>query len=284
MQVRELFDLSGRTALVTGGGRGIGRHLALGLAEAGADVLVASRRAAACDEVASAVEALGRRAAARAADLSRPEEVDALADWAIERAGRLHVLVNNAGTVWGAPTLEFPMQAWDRVFGVNVRALWQLSQRVARHMRDAGGGAILNVTSISAQRGSEESAEPAIAYGASKAAVEALTRDMAVKLAPHNVRVNAIAPGPFDTQMMDYVRGDAARLRDFLRQVPLRRAGGEDDAKGAVVFLASDAAAYVTGATLVVDGGTLAAGGARFPGPDAECGPVAGRPLARRGA
>ena len=267
---------------MTGGGRGLGRHLALGLAEAGADVLVASRRLAGCEEVARAVEALGRRSAARSADLSRPEEVQALGEWAIATAGRLHVLVNDAGVIWGAPTLEFPLAGWDRVFGVNVRALWQLSQQVARHMRDAGGGAIVNVTSISAFRGAEESAEPAIAYGASKAAVEALTRDLAVKLAPHNVRVNALAPGPFDTQMMDYVRGDAARLREFLRQVPLRRAGGEDDAKGAVVFLASDAAAFVTGATLVVDGGTLAAGGARFAGPDAERGPVPGRPLPRR--
>ncbi len=278
MRIRELFDLSGRTALVTGGGRGIGRHLAIGLAEAGADVLVASRKLAKVEEVARAVEKLGRRAGARAADLARPEEVDALAEWAIAEAGRLHILVNNAGTIWGAPTLEFPMQAWDRVFGVNVRALWQLSQRVARHMRDAGGGVILHVTSISARRGSEESAEPAIAYGASKGAVEALTRDMAVKLAPHNVRVNAIAPGPFDTDMMDYVRGDPRRLREFHRQVPLRRAGLEDDIKGVGVFLASDAAAFVTGTTLVVDGGTLAAGGARFPGPDAEGAPASGRP------
>jgi NAD(P)-dependent dehydrogenase (short-subunit alcohol dehydrogenase family) len=268
---------------VTGGGRGLGRHLALGLAEAGADVLLASRRLAACEEVAAAARALGRRAEARAADLSRPGDVDALADWALATAGRLHVLVNNAGVIWGAPTLEFPLEGWDRVFGVNVRGLWQLSQRVARHMRDAGGGAIVNVTSISAFRGAEESAEPAIAYGASKAAVEALTRDLAVKLAPHNIRVNALAPGPFDTQMMDYVRGDAARLREFLRQVPLRRAGGEDDAKGAVVFLASDAAAFVTGTTLVVDGGTLAAGGARFPAPAAAGGPASGRPGPRPG-
>jgi NAD(P)-dependent dehydrogenase (short-subunit alcohol dehydrogenase family) len=170
------------------------------------------------------------------------------------------------------------MQAWDRVFGVNVRALWQLSQRVARHMREAGGGVILHVTSISAWRGSEESAEPAIAYGASKGAVEALTRDMAVKLAPHNVRVNAIAPGPFDTDMMDYVRRDPARLRDFYRQVPMRRAGLADDIKGVGVFLASDAAAFVTGTTLVVDGGTLASGGARFPGRDAETPPISGKP------
>jgi gluconate 5-dehydrogenase len=145
-------------------------------------------------------------------------------------------------------------------------------------MRDAGGGSILHVTSISAWRGSEESAEPAIAYAASKGAVEALTRDMAVKLAPHNVRVNAIAPGPFDTDMLDYVRRDPARLREFYRQVPLRRAGLADDIKGAGVFLASDAAAFVTGATLVVDGGTLASGGARFPGPDAETPPIPGRP------
>ncbi len=277
MHVRELFDLHGRTALVTGGGRGIGRHLALGLAEAGADVLVASRRLGACEEVARVIEGHGRRAAARACDLARPEEVDALAAWAIAEAGRLHVLVNDAGVIWGAPTLEFPMHGWDRVFGVNVRALWQLSQRVARHMRDAGGGAILHVTSISARRGAEESAEPAIAYGASKGAVEALTRDMAVKLAPHNIRVNAIAPGPFDTEMMDYVRGDVQRWREFHRQVPMRRSGLEEDIKGVGVFLASDAAAFVTGTTLVVDGGTLAAGGARFPGPDAERGPVSGR-------
>jgi gluconate 5-dehydrogenase len=267
---------------VTGGGRGIGRHVALGLAEAGADLLVASRKLAACEEVADAARELGRRAAARAADLGRPEEVEALAEWAIAEAGHLDVLVNNAGLIWGAPTLEFPLPAWDRVFGLNVRALWQLSQRVARNMRDAGSGVILHVTSISAWRGAEESAEPAIAYAASKGAVESLTRDMAVKLAPHNIRVNAIAPGPFDTEMMDYVRGEPMRMREFLRQVPMRRAGGEDDIKGVAVFLASDAAAFVTGATLVVDGGTLASGGARYPGPDAASPPVSGRAVSRR--
>jgi gluconate 5-dehydrogenase len=277
MNVRALFDLSGRTALVTGGGRGLGRHAALGLAEAGADVLVASRRLERCEEVVREIERLGRRGAARAVNLAHEDDVAALAEWAFAQAGRLHVLVNNAGVIWGAPTLEFPLAAWDRVFGVNVRALFALSQRVARHMRDAGGGSIVNVTSISAFRGAEESAEPAIAYGASKGAVEALTRDLAVKLAPHNVRVNALAPGPFDTDMMDYVRGDPERWRAFHRQVPLRRAGAEDDLKGAVVFLASDASAFVTGTTLVVDGGTLAAGGARFAGPDDWTPPVSGR-------
>ncbi len=258
MHVRELFDLSGRTALVTGGGRGLGQHIAIGLAEAGADVLVASRKLASCEETVRAIEKLGVRAAAHAADLSREEDVSDLAEWAIGEAGRLGILVNNAGVIWGAPLLEYPLHGWDKVFNVNVRALWQLSQRVALHMKEAGGGAIVNITSISAFRGAEDEAEPAIAYSASKGAVTSLTRDMAVKLAPHGIRVNAIAPGPFWTDMMDHVRHDEEKLRRFHEQVPLRRSGQEDDIKGAIVFLASAAGAFVTGATLVVDGGTIA--------------------------
>ncbi len=257
MRVQELFDLSGRTALVTGGGRGLGRHLALGLAEAGADVFVASRKLDNCRETARAVQQLGRRGVALRADLTRPEEVDELAERVLSDTERLDVLVNNAGVIWGAPTLDYPMEGWDKVFAVNVRALWQLSQRVARHMRDAGGGAIVHVSSISGFRGSREEKEPAIAYSAAKGAVNTLTKDMAVKLAPHGIRVNSIAPGSFETDMMDYVRADPAALRAYLDQIPLRRAGQEDDIKGAIVFLASDAARYVTGHNLVVDGGWL---------------------------
>lgn len=257
MQVQQLFDLTGRTALVTGGGRGIGRHVAIGLAEAGADVAVASRKQVDCEATAERVRTLGRRAWAFAVDLADAASIDALADRALEEVGRLDVLVNNAGVIWGAPTLTYPMEGWDRVFQVNVRGLWQLSQRVARHMAEHGGGVILHVSSISGFRGSLEEKEPAIAYNAAKGAVNTLTKDMAVKLAPHGIRVNSIAPGAFDTAMMDYVRGDEARLHAFLEQIPLRRAGGEDDVKGAAVFLASDAAAYVTGHNLVVDGGWL---------------------------
>jgi len=258
VHVRDLFDLSGRTALVTGGGRGIGRHIAIGLAEAGADVFVASRKLANCEETVRAIEASGRRGVAFAADLGRADEVNALADRVLAATPRLHILVNNSGVIWGAPTLEFPLEAWDRVFAVNVRGLWLLSQRVARHMKESGGGSIIHVTSISAFRGAEEDVEPAIAYPASKGAVSSLTLDMAVKLAPLGIRVNAIAPGPFYTDMMNHVRHDPERLRKFHEQVPLRRSGEEDDIKGAAVFLASDAAAFVTGHTLVVDGGTLA--------------------------
>jgi gluconate 5-dehydrogenase len=257
VETPRLFDLRGRTALVTGGGRGIGRHIALGLAEAGADVVVASRKLANCRETVERIESLGRRGWAVEADLSLEADTLSLAERAHEATGGLDVLVNNAGVIWGAPTLEFPMDGWDRVFAVNVRHLFLLSQRVARHMVERGGGSIIHISSISGFRGSPEEKEPAIAYAAAKGAVNTLTKDMAVKLAPYKIRVNAIAPGAFDTSMMDYVRGDEQTLRRFLDQIPLRRAGGEDDAKGVAVFLASDASAYVTGHVLVVDGGWL---------------------------
>ncbi len=257
MHVRELFDLSGRTALVTGGGRGIGRHIALGLAEAGAHVLIASRKLAKCEEVVSEIRERGGSAAAMEADLIREDDITALTDWACAERGRLHILVNNAAAIWGAPTLEFPVDAWDKVFNVNVRGLWLLTQRVARHMKAEGGGSIVNITSISAFRGASEEDEPDIAYPPSKAAVTALTRELAVKLAPYGIRVNALAPGPFYSDMMNHVRHDAEKLERFERQIPMRRSGEEDDVKGAVVFLASDASRFVTGTTLVVDGGTL---------------------------
>lgn len=258
MHVRDLFDLAGRTALVTGGGRGIGRHLALGLAEAGADVAVASRRLDNCEETARAIEKLGRRALAVRADLSQPDEIEGLAERVLAGFGRLDVLVNNAALVWGAPTLDYPLEGWDRVFALNVRGLWLLSQRLARHMKERGGGCIIHVSSTSGFRGATEQGMPAVAYNASKGAVITLTKDMAVKLAPHAIRVNGIAPGPFDTDMMDHLKANPERLAKYLETIPLRRAGGEDDIKGAVVFLASDAARFVTGHTLVVDGGSLA--------------------------
>ena len=258
MHVNELFDLSGKTALVTGGGRGIGRHLAIGLAEAGADVAVASRKLANCEESAAAIVGIGRRGVAIEADIADPDSVAVLADRAESELGGIDILVNNAGVIWGAPTLEYPIEGWDKVFAVNVRGLWLLSQRVARQMKARGGGSIVHISSISGMRGADEAAEPAIAYSASKGAVDALTRDMAVKLAPHGIRVNSIAPGPFDTAMLDHVRHDEAELSKFLEQVPMRRHGGEDDIKGAVVFFASEAARFVTGQTLAVDGGMIA--------------------------
>jgi gluconate 5-dehydrogenase len=258
VRVQQLFDLTGRTALVTGGGRGIGRHLALGLEEAGTDVFVASRKLANCEETAAAVRALGRRGVAIECDVARPDDVERLVERVLAEVPRLHVLVNNSGVVWGAPTLDYPLEGWDKVFAVNVRGLFLLSQRVARHMRDAGGGSIIQVSSISGTKGDWERDQPAVAYNASKGAVLTLTKDLAVKLAPYGIRVNGIAPGPFLTDMMRHVTVDEETLRRFHERVPLGRSGNEDDLKGAVVFLASDASAFVTGHTLVVDGGMRA--------------------------
>jgi len=260
MRTPELFDLSGRTALVTGGGRGIGRHIAVGLAEAGAEVLIASRKLDACQRVVAEIEAEGGRAHAFEADIANPESIDVLVDAAIHVNRRIDVLVNNAAVVWAAPTLEYPLGGWDRVFDINVRGLFYLSQQVARHMRDGSGGSIIHIGSISAWRGSRDDEQPVIAYNASKGAVTALTIDMAVKLAPHGIRVNGIAPGPFMTDMMSHIIEDEERFRAYNAQRPLGRSGGEDDIKGAVVFLASPASAYVTGQMLVVDGGTICVG------------------------
>lgn len=255
MHTRELFDLSGRKALVTGGGRGIGRHIAVGLAEAGAEVAVASRKASACEVVAAEIEAGGGRARAYEADCSDPASIDAL----LERVGTVDVLVNNAARVWAAPTLEYPLEGWDRVFDLNVRGLFYLSQQAGKRMVAAGRGSIVQIASISAFRGAPDEEQAVVAYNASKGAVVALTTDLAVKLAPR-VRVNAIAPGPFLTDMMNHIRHDEARLRSYEASLPLRRSGEEDDIKGVAVFLASEASRFVTGHTLVVDGGLLAVG------------------------
>jgi gluconate 5-dehydrogenase len=232
----------------------------MGLAEAGADVAVASRKLDACEEVAGEIERLGRRAEAIQLDLQDPEQIDATADRALASLGRLDILVNNAAVTWGAPILDYPMVGWDKVFNVNVRGLWQLSQRVARHMSERGSGSVVHVASISGLRGAWEHNEPAIAYNASKGAVITLTKDMAVKLASHGIRVNAISPGAFDTSLMDNVRGSEEQLEAFLSQIPMHRAGMEDDVKGVAVFLASEASAYVTGHNLVVDGGWFVTG------------------------
>lgn len=258
MRVQELFDLSGKVALVTGGGRGIGRHLAIGLAEAGADVFLASRKLASCEEVAATIESLGRRAVCVEADVSKQASIEALVDRVLSETPRLDILVNNAGTIWGAPTLDYPVKGWDRVFDLNVRGLWLLSQRVARHMKDAGGGSIIHVSSISGMHGNTEEDMPAIAYNASKGAVITLTKDMAVKLARYGIRVNGIAPGAFLTDMAGHHDADKQLRERLTARIPQARWGGEEDAKGAAVFLASEAAAFVTGHTLVVDGGQAA--------------------------
>ncbi len=255
MHSLDMYNLAGRVALVTGGGHGIGRHLSIGLAEAGADVIVVGRKLEPLQEVADAIEAMGRRCWVLQADISDTPAIDVLLATVAERVERLDILVNNAGMVWAAPTLDYPMGGWDKVFDLNVRGLFYLSQQVAKRMKAQGGGSIINISSISAWRCASDAQEPVVAYNASKGAVISLTRDMAVKLAADNIRVNGIAPGAFLTDMMNHIVHDKEKLRAFESAIPQQRSGKEDDIKGVVVFLAGPASAFITGQTLVVDGG-----------------------------
>ncbi len=261
MKLQELFKLNGKTALITGGGRGIGKFIATGLAEAGADLIIVSRKMKNLEAAAAEIEkSTGVKVVPIACDLSKPEDIDKMLETAKARFAGIDILVNNAGTTWGAPTLEFPLEKWDQLFNVNVRGVWILTQKVARIMKEQGGGNIINISSIMGFRGSDELGHPAVPYNSTKAAINLLTMNLAVKLAPYKIRVNAIAPGFFRTDMMAYVeKPEFKPVYDaILNTIPLHRVGDMDDMKGAAVFLASDASAYITGHVLVNDGGSLA--------------------------
>ncbi len=261
MKLNELFSLKGKTALVTGGGRGIGRFIAAGLAEAGADLIIVSRKLKALEVAAEKLRAdFGVRVQPIACDLGKEDEISAMLTEARSQFPRIDILVNNAGATWGAPTLEFPLERWDQLFNVNVRGVWILTQKVALLMKEQGGGNIINISSIMGFRGSEEASHPAIPYNSTKAAINLLTMNLAVKLAPHKIRVNAIAPGFFRTDMMAYIEKPEFKpaYDAVLHSIPLHRMGDLDDMKGVAVFLASDASSYVNGHVLVVDGGSLA--------------------------
>ncbi len=261
MRVQDLFSLKGKVALVTGGGRGIGKFIATGLAEAGADVIISSRKLANLEKTAAEIEKqCSVRALPVACDLAKEDDIERLVKTALEQFPRIDILVNNAGVTWGAPTLDFPLERWDQLFNVNVRSVWILSQKIARVMKEQGGGKIINISSVMAFRGSEEMVHPAVPYNSTKAAINLLTQNLAVKLAPYNIRVNAIAPGFFRTDMMAYIEKPEFKQQHdaVLNTIPLRRIGDADDMKGLAVFLASDASAYMTGQIVINDGGLLA--------------------------
>ena len=261
MKLQDLFKLNGKVALVTGGGRGIGKFIATGLAEAGADLILTSRKMKNLEAAARAIaKETGVRVFPVACDVAKAEEIDGMVKAALDQFGHIDILVNNAGATWGAPTLEFPIERWDQLFNVNVRGVWILTQKVASIMKSQGGGNIINISSVMGFRGSEEMTHPAVPYNSTKAAINLLTMNLAVKLAPFNIRVNAIAPGFFRTDMMAYIEKPefkAAHDR-VIDSIPLRRVGDVDDMKGLAVFLASEASAYMTGHVLVNDGGLLA--------------------------
>jgi len=249
------FSLSGRVALVTGGGRGIGRALALGLAEAGADLCVSGRgQGSGLADVVAEVRRMGRRAEAVVADLSDPSRALTLAEEAERRLGPIDILVNNAGLIHRSPLLDYQEQDWDAVMNVNLKAVFLLSQAVARGMRARRRGKIIHIASLLSFQGGLNVA----AYAASKGAVSQLTKAMSNELAPHGVNVNAMAPGYIVTDGTAALVQDAARNRQITERIPAGRWGQPEDLVGSCVFLASAASDYVHGSLLLVDGGWMA--------------------------
>jgi NAD(P)-dependent dehydrogenase (short-subunit alcohol dehydrogenase family) len=252
-----LFDLTGKVAVVTGGTRGVGLMIARGLLDAGARVYVSSRKAAAGDEAVAELAPHGT-AVSIPADLSTEAECVRLAGEVAAREDAVHVLVNNAGATWGAPLEEFPADAWDKVLDLNLKAPFFLTRAFLGLLEAAGSpeetASVINVGSIDGLR---VSPLPTYPYAASKAGVHQLTRVLAAELGPRHVRVNAIAPGPFESKMMAATL--AERGEEIAGASVLGRIGRPDDMAGAAVFLASRAAGYVTGAVLPVDGGIWAA-------------------------
>lgn len=257
-RTRTLFDLDGRTALVTGGSRGLGLQMAEALGEFGARVLVCARKA---DELEHAVAHLKSRGIAAdwmAADTSKPESIATLVDAALEKLGSVDILINNAGASWGAPAEDYPLDAWDKVFNLNLRGLFLLTQAIAkRSMIPRKHGRIINIASIAGMRGNPPGAMKTIAYNASKAALINFTRALASEWGAYGITVNALAPGFFPTRMSNGLIENVGAQR-LASMAPLQRLGDDEDLKGAVLLFASNAGKHITGQILAVDGGMSA--------------------------
>jgi NAD(P)-dependent dehydrogenase (short-subunit alcohol dehydrogenase family) len=250
------LDLSGRVAVVVGGTSGIGRAIALGLAEAGADVVVSGRRAELIDTVAKEIEAKGRRSLRQPADVADRASLEKLRDKVIADFGKVDILVNSAGTTKRRPTLDVAEDEWNHIMETNLTGTLRACQVFGRHMVDRGYGRIINIASLSSFVALFEVA----AYAASKAAVASLTKSLAIEWSSKGVTVNAIAPGVFKTDLNTALLDGTDRGREFLLRTPMKRFGKVEELAGAAVFLASDAASFVNGEVLAVDGGFLASG------------------------
>ncbi len=253
----DLFRLDGKTAVVTGGGRGLGRHMAVALADAGANLVLCSRKKDSLEEVRREIEAGGGKALALPCDVTDPDDVEGVVSEAEGVFGGVDVLVNNSGATWGAPPEQMPTERFDRVIAVNVRGTFLMARAVGRRMIERGsGGTIVNISSVAGLVGGHPDFMQTVGYNSSKGAIISMTRDLATSWAQHGITVNAVAPGWFPTRM------SGALIEKFeermLDGIPLGRFGNPEDLKGVIVFLASPAASYVTGQTIVVDGGATA--------------------------
>jgi 2-deoxy-D-gluconate 3-dehydrogenase len=264
MRLNDLFSIEGKTAVVTGGSRGIGEMIAAGFLANGADVIISSRKADVCDATAKRLaDEYGRPCTSIPADLSKLDGIDALTAAVKERTDRLHILVNNAGASWGAPLAEFPESGWDKVMDTNVKGVFFLTQRLLPLLEAAATAEdparVINIGSID---GIQTPAFDTFSYGPSKAAVHALTRQLAAHLVRRNIIVNAIAPGPFPTWMLSTGVGTGGDVEgtDWAavgRGNPRGRVGTPEDIAGIAIFLSSRAGAYTVGETITCDGGSI---------------------------
>ena len=255
--VHKLFDLTGKNALITGGSRGLGLQIAESLGEAGARVMLTSRKAADLEEAVADLQARGIDARWVAADASQPAEIDRVVSETLERLGPIDILVNNAGATWGAPAEDHPLEAWDKVMNLNIRSIFLMSQAVGkRSMIARRQGKIINLASIAGLAGNSADMTM-VAYNTSKAAVVNFTRTLAGEWGKYNINVNALAPGMFPSKM---TKGTFDRIgADVLAaHAPLLRVGDDDDLKGAVLLFASQAGKHITGQILPIDGGVSA--------------------------
>jgi len=255
--IQKLFDLAGRTALVTGGSRGLGLQIAESLGEAGARILLTSRKAGDLEEAAAHLKSRGIAAEWVAADASQPDEIRRVAAEALQRLGQVDILVNNAGATWGAPAEDHPLDAWDKVMNLNVRSIFLMSQAIGKaSMIPRRYGRIINVASIAGLSGAGPEMK-FIAYGTSKGAVVNFTRTLAGEWGQYGITVNALAPGMFPSRM---TQGTIAAVGadKIAAGAPLGRLGDDDDLKGAALLFASQAGKHITGQILAIDGGVSA--------------------------
>ena len=255
MDVKRLFDLTGRVAIVSGGSIGLGRQMAEGMAEMGANLVLCARKQERCEQAAEELRARGVQALGLGCDVRDLGAIQEVVAATLAKFGRIDILVNNAGVSWAAPVEEMTLEQWDKVLSTNLTGTFLFCQAAGKAMLAQGSGKIINLASVAGLGGASAELQ-AIGYHASKGGVIAFTKDLACKWAAHNIQVNAIAPGWFPTHMSDWVIQH--RKDSLLAKIPLARFGGDHDLKGAAVFLASAASAYVTGHVLVVDGGQSA--------------------------
>ena len=251
--VQKLFDLSGKTALITGGSRGLGLQIAEALGEAGARLMLSSRKASDLEEATAYLKTKGIEAKWVAGDASDPVQVQKICDAAMQQLGQIDILVNNAGATWGAPTEDYPLEAWDKVMNLNIRGIFLMCQAVGKaSMIPRRQGRIINIASIAGLSGSID--VKFIAYGTSKGAVVNFTRTLAGEWGAYGITVNALAPGFFPSKMTKGVIAEFGTDK-LAAQAPLKRIGDDDDLKGAALLFASPAGKHITGQILAVDGG-----------------------------